>query len=208
VSAVRPPAEALLLDFDGVLCHHDPARDAVVEERYGLPPGTVFATMMEWHRYLPAVTGRVSRAEWLDDVAAAIADRVGGAERARSLVQEVDSYRGDIDPVVLAFVREVRAAGRPVAIASNATAELADDLAAFGIAGDFDAVVNSSSIGVHKPAPEFFRVACEAVRVPPRRCLFVDDTDRNVRGARAAGLSAYRYDPPDDLRYVRAALAL
>ena len=171
-------------------------------------PGTVFGAMMEWHRYLPAVTGRVSRAEWLDDVAASIADRVGNADRARSLVQELDRYRGEIDPVVLALVREVRGAGLPVAIASNGTAELADDLVAFGIADDFDAVVNSSSIGVHKPAPEFFRAACAAVGVPPRRCLFVDDTDRHIRGARVAGLSAYRYDPPDDLRYVRAALAL
>ncbi len=204
----RPRAEALLLDFDGVLCRRDPARGAAVEERYGLPPGTVVAAMMEWSRYRPAMIGQVSRAEWFDGVAESLADRVGGADRARALVRELDEYRGEIDPVVLAFVRDVRAAGLPVALASNATAELAEDLVAFGIAGDLDAVVNSSLIGVHKPAPEFFRAACEAVGVPPKHCLFVDDTDRNVRGARAAGLSAYRYDPPDDLRYVRAALGL
>ena len=208
MSSLRPRAEALLLDFDGVLCRRDPARSAIIEERFGLPPGTVFGTMMQWHRYLPAMTGRVSRAEWLDDVATSLADRVGDADRARLLVQELDRYRGEIDPMVLAFVREVRATGVPVAIASNGTAELSEDLAAFGIADEFDAVVNSSAIGVHKPAPEFFRAACDAVGVAPQRCLFVDDTDRNVRGARAAGLSAYRYDPPDDLRYVRAALAL
>ena len=208
MSTLRPRAEALLLDYDGVLCRRDPARGAAVEERYGLPPGTVVATMMEWTRYLPAVTGRVSRAEWFDGVAEALADRVGGAERARHLVRELDTYRGEIDPVVLAFVRDVRAAGLPVALVSNATAELADDLVTFGIAGDLDAVVNSSVIGVHKPAPEFFRAACEAIGVPPKHCLFVDDTDRNVRGARVAGLSAYRYDPPDDLRYARAALGL
>ena len=204
----RPRAEALLLDFDGVLCRRDPARGAAVEERYGLPPGTVVATMMEWSRLLPAITGLTTRAEWFDGVAETLADRVGGPERARALLREFDAYRGEIDPVVLAFVRDVRAAGRPVALASNGTAELADDLVAFGVAGDFDAVVNSSAIGVHKPAPEFFRAACQAVGVPPRQCLFVDDTDRHVRGARAAGLSAYRYDPPDDLRYARAALGL
>jgi putative hydrolase of the HAD superfamily len=204
----RPRAEALLLDFDGVLCHHDPARSALVEERYALAPGTVFATMMEWARYLAAVTGHITRAEWLDGVAEALADKVGGTDRARALVRELDLYRGEIDPVVLAFVREVRAAGLPVAIVSNATAELADDLEAFGIAGDFDAVVNSSAIGVHKPTGEFFRIACQTVGVPPRHCLLVDDTDRNIRGARVAGLSAYRYEPPDDLRYIRAALAL
>jgi putative hydrolase of the HAD superfamily len=198
----------LLVDFDGVLCHHDPARSAVVEERYALAPGTVLATMMEWERYRPAVTGQITRAEWLDGVAEALADRVGGAERAQALVRELQLFRGELDPVVLAFVREVRASGLPVALVSNATAELADDLEAFGIAGDFDAVVNSSAVGVHKPTVEFFQIACQAVGVPPRHCLFVDDTDRNVRGARVAGLSAYRYEPPDDLRYVRAALGL
>jgi len=208
VTGPRPRAEALLLDFDGVVCHHDPARSAIVEERYALAPGTVFATMMEWARYLPAVTGRTTRAEWLDGVAEALADRVGDVDRARALVRELDLYRGELDPLVLALVREVRAAGLPVALISNATAELADDLAAFGIAGDFDAVVNSSVVGVHKPTVEFFQIACEAVGVPPRHCLVVDDTDRNVRGARVAGLSAYRYEPPDDLRYVRAALGL
>jgi putative hydrolase of the HAD superfamily len=208
VTAPRPRARALLLDFDGVLCHHDPARSAVVEERYALAPGTVLATMMQWARLRPAITGETTRTEWLDGVAAALADRVGGTESARSLVTEVDLYRGELDPVVLAFVREVRSAGLPVALVSNATAELADDLEAFGIAGDFDAVVNSSAIGVHKPTVEFFQIACEAVGVPPAHCLFVDDSDRNVRGARVAGLSAYRYEPPDDLRYVRAALEL
>jgi putative hydrolase of the HAD superfamily len=191
-----------------VLCHHDPARSAVVEERYALAPGTVLATMMEWARYQPAVTGQITRAEWLDGVAEALADRVGGPDRAQALVRELDRYRGELDPVVLAFAREVRKAGLPVALVSNATAELADDLAAFGIADDFDAVVNSSAIGAHKPTLEFFQIACQAVGVPPRHCLLVDDTDRNVRGARVAGLSAYRYEPPDDLRYVRAALGL
>jgi putative hydrolase of the HAD superfamily len=36
--------------------------------------------------------------------------------------------------------------------------------------------------------------------------LFVDDEDRNVRGAREAGLAAFRWTGPMDLPYVRAAL--
>jgi putative hydrolase of the HAD superfamily len=38
--------------------------------------------------------------------------------------------------------------------------------------------------------------------------LFVDDSDRCVRGARVAGLSAYRWNGPDDLPYLRSALGL
>ena len=208
MSRPRPRAEALLLDFDGVVRRYDPAVKAEVETRFGVPAGTVLQTALEWPRLLPAVTGEVSRAEWLDGVAMTLTEQVGGAERARSLVVEWDSYRGEVVPEVLAFVREVRAAGIPVGLATNATNDLQADLEALGIADVFDVVVNSSDIGVHKPAREFFLAACAAVKVAPERCLFVDDQDRNVRGARAAGLSAYRFQPPDDLHYVRAALGL
>ena len=69
-------------------------------------------------------------------------------------------------------------------------------------------VVNSSVIGVHKPAQEYFQAACVALDTPPARVLFVDDEDWAVRGARAAGLSAHRWGGHADLRYLRAALRL
>jgi putative hydrolase of the HAD superfamily len=124
------------------------------------------------------------------------------------LVVEWDAYRGEIVPEVLGFVREVRAAGVPVGLATNATDDLSADLAVLGVVDDFDAVVSSAQAGVHKPARAFFHAACLAVGSPPERCLFVDDDDRNVRGARAAGLSAYRYSTPDDFAYLRSALGL
>ena len=208
MSRPRPRAEALILDFDNVVRRYDDRIHAAVEARFGLAPGTVIETALQWPRLLPAITGQVSRSEWLDGVATTLTDRLGGEERARSLMVEWDAYRGEIVPEVLAFAREVRAAGIPLALATNATANLRDDLVALGIADDFDVVINSSEIGVHKPSKEFFEAACRAVGVPAVRCLFIDDQDRNVRGARAAGLSAYRYEPPDDFRYVRAALGL
>ncbi|MET0423747.1 MAG: HAD-IA family hydrolase, partial [Actinoplanes sp.] len=60
----------------------------------------------------------------------------------------------------------------------------------------------------HKPAPEFFAKACELIGVLPKHVLFVDDDDRVVRGARAAGLSAYRWTGPQHLTYLRKALDL
>jgi putative hydrolase of the HAD superfamily len=195
-----------LIDFDGVLRRYDPVVQAAAEIRYGLPAGTVLEAALQWPRLLPAVTGQVSRAEWLDGVATALADRVGGLGRARALVAQWDAYRGEVVPEVLAFVREVRAVGTPVGLATNATDDLPADLAALGVADEFDAVVSSADVGVQKPAREFFHAACRAVGAPPERCLFLDDDDRNVRGARAAGLSAFRYTSPADFAYVRAAL--
>jgi putative hydrolase of the HAD superfamily len=203
----RPRASALLLDFDGVLRRYDPSISAAAERRYGLRPGLVLETALEWRHLLPAITGRITRAEWLTRVAEELSPLVDGPSAARSMMVEWDAYRGAVVPEVLTFVRSVRRSGVRVALATNATDDLDLDLATFGISREFDAVANSSLLGVHKPTKEYFEAACRLVDTPADRCLLVDDDDRNVRGARAAGLSAMRFSGVADLEYVRAALA-
>ncbi|NJC68174.1 HAD-IA family hydrolase [Planosporangium thailandense] len=204
----RQPATALLIDFAGVVYRRDPSASAAVEERHGLPPGTVTDLGAQWGRLRQALAGEVTRAEWLDGIAHALADRVGGLDAARTLAAEAHAHDGEIVPEVLAFVDEVRAAGRRVGLAANAMDDFDAVLARYGLTDHFDVIVNSSAIGIHKPAPEFFTRACLAIETPPERCLFVDDDDRDVRAARAARLSAYRYNGPQDFPYLRAALGL
>ncbi|MEV2239999.1 HAD-IA family hydrolase [Micromonospora sp. NPDC049891] len=203
----RERATALLVDFDGVLRRWDPAVAAGVEREYGLSAGVLGEIAMQWGRLQPVLTGQVSHADWMTSVADALTPSVGDAERARAAVAQWQRYRGEVDPEVLAFVREVRAAGIRVGLGTNATDLLDADLAALDLTGELDVVVNSSAVGVHKPAPEYFQAACAALETPPARVLFVDDEDRAISGARAAGLSAYRWNGPADLRYLRAVLA-
>ncbi|WP_018220738.1 HAD family hydrolase [Salinispora pacifica] len=202
----RERATALLVDFDGVLRRWDPAVAAGVEQAYGLTEGVLNEIAMSWGLLQPVLTGRVSHAEWMASVAAALAPSVG-EQQAQAAVHEWQRYRGEVDPQVLTFVREVRASGVPVGLATNATDVLDADLAALGLEGELDVVVNSSVVGTHKPAKEYFEAACEALRTSPSRVLLVDDDDRVVAGARVAGLSAHRWSGPGDLRYLRAALA-
>lgn len=209
----RERPTALLLDLDGVLRQFDPAVGADVERRYGLAEGALLDTALRWPLLKPAITGRITHAQWLESVAVELAgsgDPEGGGdpEAARKAVMEWAAHRGEVDRDVLAFVREVRAARRSVGLATNSTDALDADLAGLGLTGEFDAVINSAAIGVHKPTREYFEQACLAVGTPPAQVLFVDDEDRSVGGARAAGLSAYRWNGPDDLRYLRAALRL
>ncbi|MFJ8577515.1 HAD family hydrolase [Micromonospora sp. NPDC093277] len=202
----RERATALLVDFDGVLRRWDPAVAAGVEREYGLTEGVLGEIAMSWGLLQPVLTGQVSHDQWMTSVAEALAPSVGEA-RARAAVEEWQRYRGEVDQNVLAFVREVRAAGVRVGLGTNATDLLDADLAALGLTDELDVVVNSSVVGVHKPAKEYFQAACEALETPPARVLFVDDDDRAVAGARVSGLSAHRWTGPDDLRYLRAALA-
>ena len=198
--AQRDPARALLIDFDGVLRRWDPAPMIAVELGYGLKPAALMETAMAWDIFRPAMAGELTDAEWMGLVAARLPL---SAEDAAAAVAEWQSHRGEVDPEALAFVREVRAAGRPVALATNATDRLSGDLDKLGLTGEFDVVINSSELKIHKPAPEYFRRACELVGEEPKRVLFVDDDDRTVRGARAAGLFAYRWTGPQHLPYLR-----
>jgi putative hydrolase of the HAD superfamily len=58
------------------------------------------------------------------------------------------------------------------------------------------AIIDSTVVGVSKPAVEIFRHALEPIDVAPERAIYVGDTIRyDVRGARAAGLVPIHFDP-------------
>ena len=201
----RQPARALLIDLDGVLRHWDTSHTAAVEASYGLDAGTLLDTAMRWDLYRPAVAGEMTDAEWM----AAVAARLPlPPDDAAAAVGKWQQHRGAVDPEALAFVREVRAAGLPVGLATNATDLLRGDLAKLGLADEFDAVFSSWELRIHKPAPAFYERACAGLGLESPWVLFVDDDDRAVRAARAAKLPAYRWTGPDEIPYLRGALGL
>jgi putative hydrolase of the HAD superfamily len=58
------------------------------------------------------------------------------------------------------------------------------------------AIIDSTVVGVSKPAVEIFRHALDPLGVEPERAMYVGDTVRyDVRGARAAGLQPIHFDP-------------
>lgn len=201
----RDPARALLIDLDGVLRRWDPAPMIAVELKYGLPPAALLETSMDWDIYRPAMSGELTHDQWLQVVASRLPLEPADAASA---VAEWQEYRGEVDPDTLAFVREVRAAGRKVGLATNATDLLPSDLSALGLTDEIDVVINSWDLKVHKPAPEYFARAAELIGELPKHILFIDDDDRAVRGARSAGMSAYRWSGTEHLPYLRKALAL
>ncbi|MCU7723671.1 HAD-IA family hydrolase [Actinoplanes sp. KI2] len=201
----RERAQALLIDLDGVLRRWDPAPMIAVEIEYGLKPAALPETAMAWDIYRPAISGELTDAEWMRLVASRLPIPEDKATEAVARWQE---YRGEPDPDVLAFVREVRAGGRKVGLATNATDRLRSDLDELGLTAEVDVVISSWELKVHKPAPEFFARACELVGVKPNQVLFVDDDDRVIRGARAAGLSAYRWSGSQHVHLLKKALDL
>lgn len=66
-----------------------------------------------------------------------------------------------------------------------------------GVLGLFDAVVESSRVGVRKPDPAFYRLACERLGIEPSEAVFLDDLGVNLKPARALGMTTIKVVDPD-----------
>jgi putative hydrolase of the HAD superfamily len=72
----------------------------------------------------------------------------------------------------------------------SSTADKAEAIAA--IMARFDHVVESSKVGIRKPDPAIYRLACDALGVTPDRCAYLDDLGINCKPAAALGMAAIK----------------
>ena len=68
------------------------------------------------------------------------------------------------------------------------------------IADTFDDMVISAEVGLVKPDPRIFQLAVEQLGVETNQAIFVDDMQRNVDGAKLAGLLGIHFQNPDQMR--------
>ncbi len=93
-------------------------------------------------------------------------------------------------------IDRLRASGVRTAIVSNSEGMLEGLFRRLGILDCFDAVVDSGLVGVEKPDPRIFRMACERTGTTPERALHLGDTmATDIDGACAAGMRAALIDP-------------
>ena len=62
----------------------------------------------------------------------------------------------------------------------------------------FDVIVESSKVGVRKPEPRFYEIACEMLDVTPGECVFLDDLGINLKPAAAMGMRTIKVADPVD----------
>ncbi len=107
-----------------------------------------------------------------------------------------DEIDGSVD-----VVGELRAAGVPTYLLSNASAETwPHALERFGFLGEFDGVLLSGEVGVAKPDPEIFEELCRRFDLLPGTTLFVDDKAGNVHAAQRLGFHGHHFLGAEGLR--------
>lgn len=71
--------------------------------------------------------------------------------------------------------------------------------AGFTMEEDFKKCYISYQMGALKPSAQFYKAVMEDIGCPSENMLFIDDSQKNVDGAIAAGLPAVYYEPGSDL---------
>lgn len=56
----------------------------------------------------------------------------------------------------------------------------------------FGTVIESSKVGIRKPDPGIYRLACEQVQVDPQDVVYLDDLGINLKPARAMGMTTIK----------------
>lgn len=102
-------------------------------------------------------------------------------------------------PDVAPLLRTLRERGYRIGLLTNGSeAQQLEKLARTGLEAAFDAVCISEQIGVQKPDPRAFTLLAERLGVDPQACVFVgDDLEKDVQGARRAGMRAVLVDRAD-----------
>lgn len=56
----------------------------------------------------------------------------------------------------------------------------------------FDAIIESSVVGIRKPNPAIYQLACQALEVTPNDCAFLDDLGINLKPAKELGMATIK----------------
>jgi putative hydrolase of the HAD superfamily len=179
------PYDGLLVDFGGVLTSDVFASFADFCRNEGLEPDAVRERFMSdaGARDLLAELecGRISEAQFEPRFGELL-----GVERHEGLI---DRLFAGIRPeeAMLAGVAAAKRAGVRTGLLSNSWGQGRYDRSRFPEL--FDAVVISGEMGIRKPDPAIYALACERLERASKRCVFVDDLPGNLKPARAIGMA-------------------
>jgi putative hydrolase of the HAD superfamily len=217
------PLRAVLWDFGGVILTSPFEAFRRYESAAGLPQDfirTINSTNPHSNAWALLERSDISTKEF-DELFAqessAHGHRVPGADVLALL-------SGDIRPNMVAALDAVIAAGFKTACLTNNMVTTNNDTvttnndtvsnsessnerasALTAVMNRFDVIVESSKVGVRKPEPRFYEIACEMLDVTPGECVFLDDLGINLKPAAAMGMRTIKVvDPVDAISQLAA----
>ena len=130
--------------------------------------------------------------------AEAVAERVALFPAHEALIRAYsdrwhDMVPGEVEGSV-AILEALREAGVPLYAITNFSAEkFTEAQARFPFLRGFRDVVVSAAERLLKPDPAIYRVLLDRNGLDAGRCIFIDDSERNVRAAEGVGMRAHHF---------------
>jgi putative hydrolase of the HAD superfamily len=121
---------------------------------------------------------------------ASLGHRIPGAEVLGMLA-------GAVRPEMVRALDTVIAAGYVTACLTNNVVSEQTDPEAEAVLARFHHVIESSKVGVRKPEPAFYELACERAGVVPTEVVFLDDLGINLKPAKAMGMTTVKVTSPE-----------
>jgi putative hydrolase of the HAD superfamily len=189
------PFRAVIFDLGGVVVGSPLHAIAAYERERGLPSNAINRVVIE-----TAPTGAWSRLERgelrLDDFYPAFEADCAGAGctiDARELMVRVAAATAP-RPAMLDAIRRIRESGLAAAAITNNW--ISEDEGTRVLAPHFHVFIESAVVGIRKPDPEIFRLACRELGVVPSEAVFLDDIGSNLKTARALGMATIKVTDP------------
>jgi putative hydrolase of the HAD superfamily len=128
------------------------------------------------------------------------------AAEARALGYEIPGrdvltlLAGDFRPEMIEALRRIKTRFKTGCITNNMPSDAAGETATARsiysreIMELFDAVIESSKLGIRKPDPRIYQMMCEKLGVKPLNCVYLDDLGPNLKPARAMGMTTIKVE--------------
>lgn len=193
------PIKAVLWDFGGVILSSPFEAFNRYELAHDLPTDfirTVNTSNPDDNAWAKLERNDVTPQEF-DELFATESDALGNRVPGRDVLALLS---GEVRSDMVTALDRVIAAGYATACLTNNV--VSDDTATHkrpdvaAVMSKFDHVVESSKVGVRKPEPRFYEIACELVDVPPSQCVFLDDLGINLKPAKAMGMTTIKVAGP------------
>ena len=192
--------EALIFDVDGTL--------ADTEETHRQAFNAAFLEHdLNWnwspHLYIELLKtsgGKERIGKYIDSLAAPPAEkeRLGGIvpaihrTKTRIFAELIRDGRSPFRPGVARLIREARAAGVKLGLASTTSPANVEALISAGLGEDgyhwFNVIACGDQVPAKKPAPDIYNLALSTLGLPASSCVAFEDSGNGVRAAKAAGL--------------------
>ncbi len=195
---------AVLWDFGGVILSSPFEAFNRFEEERGLPRdfirqiNTRNPDTNAWARFERNEIGL----DEFDTAFGAEAEAAGFHVRGRDIVNLLS---GELRPEMVEALRRCTKRFKTACLTNNVSAGHGTGMAGTPERGRaiaevmkiFDCVLESSKLGVRKPDPRFYRMACDELGIVPEEAVYLDDLGINLKPARAMGMQTIKVLNPD-----------